>query len=335
MHETAPTATIAYPGDVHAAREKARAIAHAIGFDELTCEEIALVVSELGSNLIKHAGQGTLTLRSVTDGDRRGLEIESEDRGPGVPDVEQALEDGFSTTGSLGLGLGTVNRLMDELSITPRGGEPGTRIVCARWLRSPERSTILCPLDIGVATRPYPGMVLNGDSFVVKVWNESALVAVIDGLGHGQWAARAARTAREYVERHFDQPLLAIFRGVAHACLATRGVVMAVGRFDWGQARLTLAGVGNVEVRIFSGDEAGKFVVRRGILGAHAPTPAIAESPWRAGSVLVLHSDGVSTRWKSEELPQAPAAAAAHALLVAHAKEHDDATVLVVKDAGQ
>ena len=78
-----------------------------------------------------------------------------------------------------------------------------------------------------------------------------ALVGVIDGLGHGQFAHRAAQTARQYVENHFDLPLDQIFRGVGRACRATRGVVMALARFDWGQGRLAFASVGNIAVRVF------------------------------------------------------------------------------------
>ena len=108
-------------------------------------------------------------------------------------DVDQALADGFSTAGSLGYGLGTVNRLMDELDITSyQGPGSGTGIVCRRWLREQPGSATACPLAFGAATRPHPHMAENGDAFVIKQWAESALVGVVDGLGHGQFACRAA-----------------------------------------------------------------------------------------------------------------------------------------------
>ncbi|MGD2105560.1 MAG: anti-sigma regulatory factor, partial [Anaerolineae bacterium] len=200
---------VSYSVNVREARRTARALAETIGFDEHEREEIALVVSELGSNLVKHAGGGSLILTSLADGTRVGLQIRSVDTGPGIGDEMQAIADGFSTTGSLGYGLGTVNRLMDEFDITSHGGaDHGTHIVCKRWLQSRETSGRQCPLDLGVATRPYPGMAVNGDAFVIKRWGESVLVAVIDGLGHGQYAHRAAQQARQYVERHFDQPMV-------------------------------------------------------------------------------------------------------------------------------
>ena len=73
---------------------------------------------------------------------------------------------------------------------------------------------------------------------------------MIDGLGHGELARRASQTARRYVEHHFDQPLVNIFRGADRACRATRGVVMALARFDMVSRKVTIASVGNIEVRL-------------------------------------------------------------------------------------
>jgi serine/threonine protein phosphatase PrpC len=179
---------------------------------------------------------------------------------------------------------------------------------------------------------------VNGDAFVLKQWSEGALVGVIDGLGHGQFAYRAAQTARQYVESHFDQPLEAIFRGVERTCSATRGVVMALARFAYAPSvcRVTFASIGNIEVRLFGGSQPGSFLIRRGVLGLHAPAPVVTEHPWEARSMLVLHSDGVTTRWRWEDfrhLAEAPATAIAQQLLRALAKANDDATVVVVKNA--
>src|SRR5713101_7264621 len=121
-------------GDLSTARLAARSISTAIGFDERAVEEIALVVTELATNLVKHAQDGVLRLRRTEESGRTGIQIDSEDQGPGIRNVEQAIGDGFSTAGSLGCGLGAVNRLMDEFDITSRPGA-GTSIVCKRWLR--------------------------------------------------------------------------------------------------------------------------------------------------------------------------------------------------------
>jgi serine/threonine protein phosphatase PrpC len=169
---------------------------------------------------------------------------------------------------------------------------------------------------------------------VVKHWAESVLVGVIDGLGHGPFAHRAAQAARQYVESHFDLPLDQIFRGVGRACRATRGVVMALARFDWGQGRLTFASVGNIEARVFPGSELFPFPIRRGVIGLNAPKALITEYPWPPGHMLVLHSDGLRTHWSWKDFPglaEQSAQALAQELLRLLVKEEDDATVIVVR----
>ncbi len=223
---------------------------------------------------------------------------------------------------------------MDDLEITSRRGS-GTRVVCRKWLREHRPSVRPCPLAFGVATRPHPLGQINGDAFVVRQWAESALVGIMDGLGHGQFAHRAAQAARQYVESHFDLPLEQIFRGTGRACRATRGVVMALARFDWGQGRLAFASVGNIAVRVFPRGQPFHFVVRRGVIGLNAPGAVVTEHPWPLDHVFVLHSDGVATHWGWNDFQgwaERPAAALAQDLLRAKAKDEDDATVIVVRN---
>jgi anti-sigma regulatory factor (Ser/Thr protein kinase) len=331
------TLEILHSSNVGAARRASRALAESIGFDPTACEEIALAMSELANNLIQHAQGGQLALTPLAAGGRVGLEIESRDLGPGIADVEQALGDRFSTAGTLGTGLGAVNRLMDELDIKSERGR-GTRIVCRKWVRQQAASIRSCPLAFGVATRPRHGGADNGDAFVIKQWAESALVGVIDGLGHGQFAHHASQAARQYVESHFDLPLDQIFRGVGRACRATRGVVMALARFDWGQGRLAFASVGNIEARVFPHSEAFRFAIRRGVIGLNAPNALVTEHPWPSDHLLVLHSDGLRAHWAWKDfsgLAKQPAPALAQECLRLLAREEDDATVMVVSNVIQ
>src|ERR1700683_860713 len=115
--------------DCAMAQQTARQIARELGFGEQASEEIVLVVAELASNLVKHAGHGALSLRPLNHGESIGIEVETEDRGPGMRNVEEAFEDGYSTGGGLGYGLGTVNRLMDELEISSTAAL-GPRSLC-------------------------------------------------------------------------------------------------------------------------------------------------------------------------------------------------------------
>jgi anti-sigma regulatory factor (Ser/Thr protein kinase) len=328
---------VTHIADVGTARQAAKAMAQALGLDEREREEVAIAVSELASNLLKHAGHGRLTLTPLREGKRTGVQIESVDSGPGIENVEQAITDGFSTVGSLGYGLGAVNRLTDEFDITSQHlASRGTRIVCKRWRSMNTPSVVPCPLDVGAATRPHPAMSVNGDAFVVQKSNESILVGVIDGLGHGQLAHQAAQAARLYVENHFDRPLNAIFFGVARACRGTHGVVMALARFDWARGRLTFGSVGNVECRVFACPQKMNFIVRRGVIGLNAPNPVVTEHIWAPSQVMVLHSDGLVTHWQWEDFPhlqEASATVAAQQLLHRLARDDDDATVVVVKRA--
>ena len=327
--------TVQHDSDVSAARRAAQGMAAALGFDPTAGEEVALAVIELATNLVRYACGGQLTLTPVQEGTRVGLEVVSQDTGPGIPDVERALTDGFSTSGGRGMGLGAVNRLMDEFDIHSRLRE-GTRIVCRKWQRDYTASAARCPLALGVATRPRTWGTPNGDAFVIKHWDASVLAGVIDGLGHGQFAHRAAQTARHYVETHFDQPLDQIFRGTGRACRATRGVVMALARFDWQEGYVSAASVGNIEIRVFPPSRPMHFPVRRGVIGLNAPRALVGREKWDLNAILVIHSDGLRTHWTWSEFPRLPsqsAAAAAEELLRTLARDNDDATVLVIRKA--
>jgi anti-sigma regulatory factor (Ser/Thr protein kinase)/serine/threonine protein phosphatase PrpC len=326
---------IVFAGDFPRASAAARNMAAAVGFAPAEAEEIALVVMELASNLVRHAGRGIINVSTVLAEDRKGVQIESLDDGPGIQDVELALTDGFSTGGGLGNGLGTVNRLMDQLEFHHRPNL-GSRIVCRRWIRPNSGHHLLGRLDCGAATRPCRTASDNGDAFVIRQWDDRALVGVIDGLGHGRLAFKAAQTARAYVEHHFDQPLPDLFRGVGRACRATRGVVMSLARFELVQSSLSVAGIGNVEVRLVGTAVPSHLVIRRGVLGGHSPEPLIKSYPWHAGAVLVIHSDGLKNQldWQDYAcLSGVPAAVIARQLLQDLSRPEDDATVVVARNA--
>jgi anti-sigma regulatory factor (Ser/Thr protein kinase) len=328
-------AGVTWQGDVLRAGELGRGFSASLGFPAAQCDEIGLVVTELASNLIRHAPGGTITMGHVTTSERTGIEIQSVDKGPGISDVEQAITDGYSTAGGLGLGLGTVNRLMDELEIYS-GSNGGLHIVCRRWVRARPSGAIAGGLAFGAATRSYRQLPENGDTFLFKQWERNALVGVIDGLGHGPLAQRASHTARHYIERHFDQPLPSLFLGVGRACRTTRGVVMALARFDLTRQTLTVASVGNIEVRLVGSSEKFNLVVRRGIVGLNAPNPVPAEHPWTSSSLLIMHSDGIRSHWNWSEFSDVLQAAPnmiARRLLSELGKLDDDATVVVARSA--
>lgn len=123
---------IAHPTDIARARRQVRALAQATGFDPIDCERLSLAIMELGSNLLRYAERGHLSVRRVDGEAVTGIEILSVDHGPGIVDIDQALQDGFSTGGGLGSGLPGVRRLMDTFEIT--SSPEGTMIRVTKWL---------------------------------------------------------------------------------------------------------------------------------------------------------------------------------------------------------
>jgi serine/threonine-protein kinase RsbT len=118
--------------DIVLARQKGRAMAAELGFSSGDATLIATAISELARNIVSYAGRGEITLKNVQGSSRVGILVVAEDDGPGIPDIRQALRDGFSTSGSLGLGLPGVRRLMDEFDIASQPGQ-GTTVSVKKW----------------------------------------------------------------------------------------------------------------------------------------------------------------------------------------------------------
>ena len=120
--------------DIVRVRQKVRATAVQIGFGLVDQTKIITAASELARNTLQHGGGGDMRLQMLTESNRRGLRLVFEDRGPGIPDVEQAMKDGYTTADGLGLGLGGAKRLCHEFRISSEPGE-GTRVTITCWRR--------------------------------------------------------------------------------------------------------------------------------------------------------------------------------------------------------
>ena len=119
--------------DIVAARQKGRELAAQCGFPSTDLAVVATAISELARNIVRYAVRGEIILRLIDDNGRRGVEVVATDDGPGIPDVTLAMQDGYSTSGSLGLGLPGVRRLMDEFEISDFG--KGTTVTARKWKR--------------------------------------------------------------------------------------------------------------------------------------------------------------------------------------------------------
>jgi anti-sigma regulatory factor (Ser/Thr protein kinase) len=322
---------VAIAPDVLISAAAATAVARQLGFSLQECSAIALAVRELATNILRHAGSGAV---AISGGDGT-ITIEARDSGPGIADREAAQRDGYSTVGSLGYGLGLVNRSMDDVRV--ESDHTGTTVTARRTRRPGLATDGGDLLEVGVATVPLFGQVKNGDDYIDLHWGTCRLVGVIDGIGHGPLAHTAARAARTYVEHHFDQPLDAIFRGVDVECRGSRGVVMALARLDWARWQLEFASVGNIETRVLHAGTAHNLIARRGIVGMMPPPPPVSRHDWQPDATLILHSDGIPSHWGVgvlDDVLDASASVLACAILARLRRETDDATVLVMKRSG-
>lgn len=344
---TAPPATsatsqllaVSDPSQVGGARRAAVALGAAQGFSEEAAGRLAIVVTEAATNIIRHAGSGHIVLRGF-GGDAAGVEMLALDKGPGIADVKRAMRDGFSTFGSAGEGLGGMQRLADTFGIYTQRNH-GT-VVLARIVegfRIPEtRRQATFDDRLGVVCVPIRGEVECGDSWRVVTGPQRLAFLLVDGLGHGSEAASVAAIATETFgaagESDAEKALIAIDK----ATRGTRGAAVSVAVVDDAARQLRFCGVGNVDGRVIDGQFSAHMVPQNGIVGHAVPTVRPTVTPWHEGARLVLHSDGVSARWRAESYP---GLASAHPALVAgvifrdFARARDDVTVLVYDDRAQ
>jgi len=311
---------------IGAARRAAIRVTTEIGLPEHRIAEAAIVVTELATNLHRHAADGSIMVRALRDGDRAGLGVVAVDAGPGMADPHRAADDGYSTGGTLGIGLGAIERLSswsDSISVPVEG----TVVAAEVWDGpAPPRSRV------GWLTRAVPGEERCGDTVAVRQEDGRIVVLVVDGLGHGPLAASAADLAR----RHFDEhpgPTAAATLGQLHRALSpTRGAAVAIADIDPRTRSVTYAGIGNIAGWIVDGGGRRGMVSMPGIAGHRARQ--IQE--WRydvpVGARVVLHSDGLSDKWApSPDLLTRDPVLGAAVLLRDAGTRHDDASVAVAE----
>jgi anti-sigma regulatory factor (Ser/Thr protein kinase) len=338
------TIEVQHQAHVGLARRFAEELAMLLGFDEIGVGEIAIAVTELATNLVKHGTKkGRIISSHIERSGRVGIEIVSEDSGPGIADVEFAIEDGHSTHETMGSGLGAVNRLMDEFDITSKTAdmknndpsEVGTRIVCRKWLPAKimPGASAKERINFAVMSRPVSGEIYTGDAYFLKHYNNTHFIALIDGLGHGEKANVAAQTAIGFIKDNYKKGLKQIFDGVHRACGKTRGVVMSACRIDMVNKTFTYAGIGNVVARVFYSPKPVNPTNFNGTLGVVMKKVRAFEYPWEGG-IIVMYTDGISGRWSPEDIPEMNSKASveiAKAILDQFGRKTDDATVIVGK----
>jgi anti-sigma regulatory factor (Ser/Thr protein kinase) len=314
------------PSAAAACRNAALALATRLQFPAGRTDQLVLAVTEAATNLHKHASQGTMLLRITRDGDGPGVEMVTIDAGPGLSDASAALRDGHSTSGSLGIGLGAIQRLADFYDLYSVPGK-GTALV-ARFWPAPRKAA---PPYAGLV-RPITGETECGDVFGAAETERGITGVLCDGLGHGPLAATAALEAVATVlEDPAAEPAVLVER--AHRRLASTrggaiGVVQVTGPVVW------FAGLGNIAATILAGGARKGMISVPGIVGHQARSIRQFEYAAAPGAALVLHSDGLSARWDAAALPglnaRDPLVVAATLLALA-GSHRDDAGVLVLR----
>ena len=317
------------------ARRRSVLMAGRLEFDEDTCGRLALVVTELGTNLVRHARNGRLlvAVRAGVAGD--SVEVLAIDSGPGM-DLEHCLRDGVTSSTTSGTGLGAVRRLSDDFAAFST--TPGGTVVMARIAsrRAATRALPHPPARFAHAAVSVPALGESqcGDDWAIVERDGHASVLVVDGLGHGPDAEVAAQACLEaFSSAPFDAPSEVLAR--AHAQMrATRGAAAAVAHLDADARAVVFCGAGNIAARLTSGLGDRSFLCQHGTLGLQVGPLRDVAMPWPDHALFVMHSDGIGARWSLRKTPgllQCDPAIIAGWLIRDHIGGRDDATVIVVR----
>ncbi|HEY0376340.1 MAG TPA: ATP-binding protein [Pyrinomonadaceae bacterium] len=335
---------------VGTARRAVHRFAGELGFGETGLAELDIVVQEIGTNAARYATSGGWLHYAKPLGAAPGLELFYWDSGPGIYDLDRAIRDGVSTSGSLGAGLGAIRRLMDEFEVystlpissrlahTQRRTSHGTALLARKWLGGTDgdgaRAGDEDARRFGVWTRPHPGEEMNGDAYFIRERGRQTLLAVIDGLGHGQGAKEAADAAAEQLDEWMGEPLNELLLGMHEALRSTRGAVAGLAAVDHEAGRFSYSGVGNILVRVFNAPEHASPVSANGTLGARLGQLRVWSYDWSPAATLVMASDGLSASWDISSYPgilERSPQLLAGVLMRDYGRHADDATVLVAR----
>jgi anti-sigma regulatory factor (Ser/Thr protein kinase) len=308
------------------ARRTAQKLAEQHGFDATDGGRVALVATELASNILKHATRGELHIRVLPRQSGFGIEMLAVDRAKGF-DVQACLTDGFSTGGTQGIGLGAVSRQTEVFDVyaDSRGAVLLTRLY--------PRSDKAADRRIGVTQHSLRDDPACGDVWHLAFDGPRISALVIDGLGHGEEAERAARAGEKtFALSPFASPTL-LLEDIHQAMTGTRGGALAIAQFDGDRDALRFVGIGNIGACLIAPDKSRGLASHPGIVGGQYRKAQPFDYAQVNGQLLIMYSDGLQSRWNLHDYPglvhRHPAVIAA----ILHrdfCRGRDDVTVLVI-----
>jgi anti-sigma regulatory factor (Ser/Thr protein kinase) len=292
--------------------------------------EVAIIATELAGNLARYGREGRFILQSVRRPEGSFVQMLAVDSGPGITDLQRSLQDGVSTGGTPGTGLGAVRRLSDDFDIYSAVGQGTLVLSRVRGTRSkaaPRR------YHWAAISTPAPKQTACGDVWRITERESELGVMVADGLGHGPLAAEAAGRAAQLFDEH-PAPQPATFCDRAHKALSgSRGAALAIAHVS-GAGHLRYAGVGNIAGAIVSADGSRGLSSQNGTVGVLMRRVQEFDYEFPERGVLIMHSDGLTSRWSLDDYQ---GLAARHPALIAGAlyrdclRGRDDATIVVIK----
>jgi anti-sigma regulatory factor (Ser/Thr protein kinase) len=326
---------INHASDVAATRRAGSKLAHELGFDDVQAGRLAIVVTEAGTNILKHAGEGALYIMRAQSGvSTPGIDVLAIDSGPGIADLAASIQDGVSTAGTAGTGLGALRRQSDEFDAWTMPGK-GAAFFMRLWRGAKPAES--CGIEVGALCVPMGGEEACGDGWAVSCDLDGATLLGVDGLGHGPEAAKAALAAVEALGRRPSASPSEVLHTAHEALRITRGAALSVARIEYTGDELRFAGIGNVGGIVHDGAARRAMVSHNGIVGANMRKVQEFTVACPPGAVCILHSDGVQTQWDLTAYPglltRAPALIAG-ILMRDFIRGRDDAMVLVGRRRG-
>lgn len=288
MRHTHKSIPITDRSSVGEARREAINAAQMLGFDTSRRSNIGIVATEAANNILLHAQRGEFLICPGKSTEASWLDLIALDSGPGISDIGRAMEDGYSTIGTPGQGLGAIKRLSDESSLYSAPGK-GT-VYWSRFETGPLPHS-------SVVSLPVRGETVPGDSYFVHRSGSRSLYMMVDGLGHGPGATEAADAAVSSTQNFLNCGPAEIIARSHEAMKKTRGAAMAVAIVDEERWTLTYAGVGNISAMLASGSSYKSMASQNGTVGAILPR-VVQEYvyPVVSNATLVMFSDGLTSK---------------------------------------
>lgn len=296
-------------------RSKLSAIAQRLGLSDQKRENMLLVASELVSNQVKHAGGRGLI--QVWQQPGPTLDILALDFGPGITNLSQAEEDGYSSANTLGKGLGSIRRLSDESFVYTQQDNSGKSkkwsgsVFLSRFRLGGKKTDLGqaasaagdCPaaLEIGLFSRSLSDDRYNGDRIYLQKTGDTLRWLHLDGLGHGEQAQAATANLASHLS-HCDTPS-AVLAAVDRQLKGTRGAVAIIGELGLTGRALNILGVGDMHAHVMDNEEMHNLSFAPGVLGKEHKNPAQFRFAFGKRCLMISASDGIRRNWDVSNFP--------------------------------